>query len=334
MAKEEEIIEDRGDAYLPDDDESDGGYEEVEEELEDEEDEEESDAEEDEESSEEDEDDSEDEESDDEEDEDEDDGEDDEDSKGNRIPRSRLNQVLRQRDAEREARAADRTRIEWLEKQLESMITTKTPPKQEEPEPEPYDFDAAEEAYIEHILQGETKEAAKLRREINKAHDEEYKRQVTSARQSAAEEAVSKAEASRDEERFQMLLEDIVDEYDFLDDTSKAYNEKAVRMANNLMASYMQEGRNKTTSLKMAVEDIIPLFEKKKKGEEKPTTPKRTVEARRKAAKASNQQPPSSKSKGGKEVRNFDAKDIERMSEKQYASLTAREKARLRGDVV
>lgn len=337
MAKEEEELVDRGDVYLPeghDEDPADEDYEELEgtdEDEEEDEDESDEDSEDDDESDE----DEEDEEGKEDEEDDDDEEEEDDDNRGNKIPRARLNQVLRQRDEERELRREQSARMEWLEKQLESLIqkeTRQAAPK--EPEPDPYDFDSAEEQYIELILQGETKQATALRKEINKARDVEYDRQVKAAKEAAAEDAVNKAESSRDEERFQMLLEDITEEYAFLDDQSDDYNEKAVRMANNLMASYIQDGKSKSMALKMAVEDILPYFEKPKQEEETPKPSKRKTEARRKAAKASSQQPPSSKGVKGKKQRDFDAGDIERMSEKQFKELTAREKAKLRGDIL
>ena len=326
MAKEEEEVVDRGDVYIPEDeDPKDEDYEELEvEDDEEEDDESDEDSEDDDES---------DEDEEGEEDEEDDEEEEDDDDRGNRIPRGRLNKVLRQRDEERELRLEQQQRMAWLEKQLESLIQKET--KQQapaEPEPEPYDFDSKEEQYIELILQGETKQATALRKEINKARDAEYKRQVSAAKEAAAEDAVNKAESSRDEERFQMLLEDITEEYAFLDDESDDYNEKAVRMANNLMASYIQDGKSKSMALKMAVEDILPFFEKKE--EVKAPVSKRKTEARRKAAKASNQQPPSAKGVKGKKQREFDISDVEKMTERQFNELSAREKAKLRGDLV
>lgn len=347
MAKEEEEYVDRGDVVTDPDLEEELDDEEVtdldEEELEDEDSDGEGDQDDDDDDDSDESDDSDD-DSDDEVEEDEEDEEDDEedevadddDDRGNRIPRGRLNKVLRQRDEERELRQEQAARMEWLEKQLESMIQGQTVKKEADtPEPDPYDFDSAEEQYIEHILAGETKEAIALRKQITEARNTEYQQQVKVAKEAAAEEAFSKAESTRDEERFQMLLEDITEEYSFFDDDSDDYNEKAVRMANNLMATYLHDGKSKSMALKLAVEDIIPYFETRE--DEKPVkrkAVKRKTQARRKAAKASNQQPPATRGVRGKREKGFDAADIANMPEKEFAKLTAREKAKARGDLL
>lgn len=323
MSKKEEY-EDRGDVFEPEDDKD---YEDIE--MDEEEDEEEDS----EETEDESEDESEDEEGDDDSDEDEDeesedDEEDDDDGEEEeqRIPKGRLNQVLRQRDEERE-------RVKWLEQQLEVLIKGRTDPEEEYEEeesgPPEYDFDAAEGKYIELILEGEVKEATALRKEINKARDELYNWQIETARKAAKEDAVTETSNSLDEARFNTMLQGFVEEYAFFNDQSDAYNERAVVMANKLMASYLAEGKTKSQALKAAVEDIVPLFDKPKSTKTK--ADERTKEARRKAAKASKSQPPkiTGKSKGTR-----DLKAVDITSEKVFNTLSAKEKAKLRGDFV
>lgn len=331
MPKADEEVIDRGDIYLPDEedeivddlDDDDEDLDDEDEELEEEEDE---DLEEEEEEG----------PNEDDEDEGSDEDEDPVKEEDIKIPKSRLDQVLRQRDRERSIRENQDSKIEWLEKQLETLISTQRTKESEIKVPEvEYDFDTAENNYIEFVLQGDVKEAAALRREIDKARDQLYAKQVIAAKEDAAMEALNKAESSRDEERFQIMLEDITAEYDFLDDESENYNEKAVKMANNLMASYIQEGKSKSLALKLAVEDILPFYEKKEEKEVKTKlASKRKIDARRKAAKASSQQPPSSKSVKGKRTREINPSDISKMTEKQYRELSAKEKARLRGDIL
>lgn len=333
MSKEE--IEDRGDIFVPEVEDDDEELEllDDDEDIEDEESDDESEdvSEDDDDDSEDDDDDSEDgseDGSEDDDEEDEDDDEDDEDESEQRIPKGRLNQVLRQRDEERE-------RVRWLEEQLEVLIRGKGVEDEDDVEeedagPPEYDFDEAEAKYIELILEGEVKDATALRKEINKARDELYNYQIDTARKAAKNDAVTETSNSLDEARFNTLLTGYVEEFDFLNDKSKAYNEKAVVMANKLMASYMAEGKTKSQALKAAVEDVTPLFEKPKA---KPSATERTKEARKKAARASKTQPPSLKGTG-KASRTIKPSDIGKMSEKIYNSLTAKEKAKLRGDIL
>lgn len=338
MSKEdEEVVEDRGDLVEPIEDEEldEEEVEELDDEDEDEEDEEVGDDEE-----EEDEDevasdeDEEDDEEDDEDGEDEDDQEEDEAGEDTqRIPKSRLDQVIKQREEERERSA-------WLQEQLEAMIQRQTVQEEEAEEEEPvapeYDFDTAESKYIELILEGESDKATALRREISDARSAEYQFQIESVRKAATNDAVDRTTNSLDEQRFQTLLSGYVSEYDFLNDESDSYNAKAVTMANKLMASYLAEGELKSEALKKAVDDITPLYAPAKKSA-KATVDKGAVRkkaARRKAAKASRSQPPRSKGKTGKVKRSLDSVDVEKMSDRDWDTLTNREKAKLRGDIV
>lgn len=323
---EDNDYEDRGDIYIDDiDDDEDEILDEddLEQGLDDEpESESEEDESEDEEDESEDEDDPDDEED---EDEDEDDEEDD-----IRIPKSRLDQVLSQRDSEREEN-------KWLREQLEAILQNKTKEvlKEEDTPPE-YDFDTAEAQYIEKILEGDTAEAAKIRKEINKARDAEYKYQINEARRMAKEEASGEALNSIDETRFTTLLDKYRTEYSFLNDENDAYNERAVVMANKLMAAYLAEGNSKSQSLELAVKDIVPLFEKV--NNEKPTRKKvveRESQARKKAAKASRSQPPTPRSKKDSSNVNLDKlKPKDLMNDKIFNSLSAKDKAKLRGDIL
>lgn len=330
MSKEEdEVVEDRGDLVEPVEDVDD----EVEDldELEDDDEEEvedvdDSDTDDDPDSD--DEDDEEDEVEDDEE-EDEDD-EDDEDPKDQMVPRSRIDQLVAQREEERE-------RNQWLQEQLEAMIQ-RTTEVEEEVEEEParpeYDFHAAELKYGEAMLEGEPDKAAKIRGEINKAHAAEYAYQIEAAKRAAKAEAVSETTNSIDERRFNSLLATYTQEYDFLNDESDSYNAKAVTMANKLMAGYMQEGKMKSEALKLAVEDVTPFFEQPKADKKETKSTARKKQARKKAAKASKAQPPNTGGKKGKAARNLDTIDMSKISEKDFNNLTAREKAKLRGDVL
>lgn len=341
MSKEE----DRGDLLEPVEDEDqleDELDDEEVEELDDVEDEEEDDSDvedEDEDDGEEDsEDDDEDSDADEEQETDEDDSEDDEsveeEEEDQRIPKSRLDQVIKQREEEKE-------RNLWLQEQLEAMIQRQTEVKEEVQEevdegPPDFDFDEAESKYIELILEGEVKDAMALRREINKVRDEVYNYQIESVRKNVTSDAVDQTAKSLDEQRFNGLLTGYIKEYDFLNDESDNYNAKAVTMANKLMAGYLQEGKRKSEALKLAVDDILPFY----KVEEPEVKPKagqadaRKKQARKKAAKASQSQPPASKGRTGKARRNLDSVDIAKMSDRDYDSLTARERAKLRGDIV
>lgn len=331
MAEEEEVL-DRGDFIEEVEDEEEESEEvEVEEEVEDEEDEGEGEDE----PSEEDEDGEEEAETPDEdeevesEDPDEDEDEEEPDSDGNqRVPRSRLNQVIQQREEEKERSA-------WLEEQLSTLIKQRQEPEvvEEAPAEVPsYDFDTSEAKYIELVLEGSIDDAGKLRREINQERDKIYDHQLASVKASLSEEVKASSENTRTTAKFEDFLEDTFASKEYLDDTNDAYNEQAVQMANRLMIGYMQEGKDKIEALDQAVKDISPMFEEKPSlGKKSPS--KRTVSARKKAVSASEAQPPSTENSGGKKsARDLDKINISKMSEKAFNSLTKKELATLRGD--
>jgi hypothetical protein len=255
-------------------------------------------------------------------------GEEESDKDEQKIPRARLNQVIEQRNKERD-------RVEWLEDQLEKMIERE--PVKEEVKEEPvvqYDFDEAEGKYIELILEGETADAAKLRREINKENSLEVDRRIEKAQKSATEEAIQTTTASREKERFDTMVENYENKYDFLNAESDDYNEEAVDTVNTLMTGFMSQDMSQSKALKKAVERIAPVYDKEPEkktlgGKKRKTTP---ADDRKRNAKASKQQPPKTEGKGSK-TRDMDSLNIETMTDNEFNSLTDKEKKVLRGDI-
>jgi hypothetical protein len=239
------------------------------------------------------------------------------------IPRSRLNQVIQQRESEKE-------RVRWLEKQLEILIKSKSsgeaPPT---PAESLYDFDQAETSYIEKILEGDIESAQKIRSEINIQRNSEYQRQIEVVKESIKEASTQETVKALDEVKFKDTLADITAKYPSFDDKSKRYNEKAVRLANSLMASYVKEGESKTKALLKAIKDVAPLFENSASKAEQ-----RNADARERAVRASKAQPPESQAKGGKATRNLENVDVSKLPDKVFRSLSRKELSKLRGDIL
>lgn len=248
-----------------------------------------------------------------------------------KIPKSRLDEVIRQREEARERNA-------WLEEQLEKLINANLTKVEKEEVKEStklsYDFDSAEENYIALILEGETAKAIKLRREIDNARAEEYKEMLQTITEKATTQAKSESNAAIEAEKFNTLISNFENKYKFLDYESDDYNEEAVDTVNTLLAGYVAAGKSKPEALKLAVSKVAPLYEKvsDKKVNTQPTLGnKRKVEAGKKAARAANSQPAKTKSVSTRAV---DAETIrvDKMSEKDFSKLTAKEKSILRGD--
>lgn len=290
---EEENLEDRGDDFEEDEEDIEEGEEDVESEEDSEEDVEEEDPEE------------------------------EEEIESPKIPRSRFNQVIKQREEAKERNA-------WLEAQLEKLIQKQTEVIQREEPKISYDFATAENKYISLIIEGEVAEATKLRAEIDKARKDEMMGIIKEIKDSAEDNAKKQSSVLVEQEKFNNLVENFESKYKFLNADSKEYNEEAVDTVNTLLAGYVAAGKSKSEGLRLAVQKVAPLYTKVI--ETKPTLGnKRKIESGKKAAQAANSQPARTKSVSTKSI-DRETVDVSKMSERDFAKLTPKEKSILRGD--
>ena len=135
-----------------------------------------------------------------------------------KIPKSRLDEVIRQREEAKE-------RSLWLEEQLEKLINqsvaAKVPTTPAKPEVPEYDFEAAEEQYISLIIEGEVSKATKLRSEINKARQAEFNSTIETIKEAALTNAKSEGFKAVQEQSFGTLIANMESKYKFLDHKSK-----------------------------------------------------------------------------------------------------------------
>jgi hypothetical protein len=240
-----------------------------------------------------------------------------------KIPKSRLDEVIRQREEEK-ARSA------WLASQLEKLLETK---KQEEVKIEPsYDFDEAEAEYAKLLIEGELEKAAKIRSKINQERNKELKALIESVQKSTIEQTQTLTSKTVEESKFNAEIALFEDRYPFLDSSSDEYNEEAVDTVNTLLAGYVSAGKTKVEALRMAVKKVTPLYKIDKPS--KPTLgEQRKKEAGIKAARASKSQPLKTKSTSPS-TRDMGEVDIKKITDKDFSKLTAKEKAILRGDIL
>lgn len=257
-----------------------------------------------------------------------------EDTPENKIPLSRLNQVIAQRDEQKD-------RVAWLESQLEKSLDQKPATSAEEAEvivdePDPYDFEAAEEKYQNLFLEGETKEATALRSEIRKAE-----RDILTAEIKAATEQANEAAKSVLVERdFNDLVNALESEHPFLDSSHEDYNEEAVSMVNSLMDGY-SSSMDQGDALTKAVKKLAPLWSKEVGGEEegeassslgkKTKSKERKIASRKKAADTLNKQPAALHGKATG-VQDMGDVNVESLSDRDFNKLSLKELKALRGD--
>lgn len=243
--------------------------------------------------------------------------------KSPKIPKSRLDEVIRQREE-----AKDRNL--WLEQQLEKLINQNNKREEEsKPVVPTYNFDEAEEKYISLIIEGEIAQATKLRNEINKKQQEQFMSLIKGVGEEATNKAKSESSLYIEKERFQSSIEVMEEKHPFLNHKSKLYNEEAVDTVNTLLAGYIAAGKGKVESLQLAISKVVPLYTKR---ETKTTLgEQRKTDAGKKAAAASKQQPAKTKTTSERGS-GFGEVNVNKMSERDFSKLTAKEKSILRGD--
>ena len=243
-----------------------------------------------------------------------------------RIPKSRFDEVNnRMKDATE--------RNLWLEEQLEKLINQNTQQQKQaapkEPESPKYDYDTAEEEYINLIIGGDIAKATKLRNEINNYRQKDLEALINGIENKANDNAKSTSSLLLEKERFENSITNMEVKYPFLNHKDKSYNEEAVETVNTLLAGYLASGKGKVESLQLAIKKVLPLYEKK--AVTKTTLgDQRKTEAGKKAAQAAKQQP--TKQKVSTRTSDLGKADINTMSERDFSKLTAKEKSILRGD--
>lgn len=254
----------------------------------------------------------------------EDDG-DDEDVSNVRIPKSRLDEVISQREEEK-------ARSRWLEAQLEKLLAQdKSQKKEEAVEAAPeFDFDSAEDAYAEAILEGDTSKASKIRKDIGKARDALHEFHIKQLKKELSAEAGKTAKTATEDAKFDDLTALYEEKYPFLNVDSDQYNEDAVDDVNTLMTGYIARGKSKAAALKAAVEKVVKM----NAPAEKPTLGKRKQSAVKKNIKASKRQPPKNRGKTREVTNDGDVTidDLEKMSLEEFRALPAKVRRELRGD--
>lgn len=246
--------------------------------------------------------------------------------KDTRIPKYRFDEVNNQRK-ELLAQLEDASeRSLWLEAQLEKLISNNTKTAEPAAPANTYNFEAAEENYVQLIIEGEIAKASKLRAEIDKERRAELVSIISEVKSSASKTAKEESTKAVSEQRFFNTVEALEVQYPFLNNKVKDYNAEAVDTVNTLMAGFVAAGKSKADALTLAVKKVAPFYTKEVKA---PSTKKE--EAGRKAVAASKSQPPSPT---GTKTKTIDISkiDVSKLAEKDFRSLTAKEKSVLRGD--
>lgn len=241
-----------------------------------------------------------------------------------KIPKYRLDQEIEKNKALKE-------REKWLEEQLTNLINASQKTKddvQDKVAETPFDFEAAEEAYIQAVIEGDSTEAKKIRKQIDLEKEANFKTRL----EAEQKEVSRKYRAEKEEEKFQATIANFESKYSFFNPNKKGYNEDAVDTVNTLMTGFIASGLDKVEALEKAVNKVIPMFHKETVKSE--DTKKRTVDQRKKNVQTMKKTPPQLSSRKGQ--KEFPDVDLNSMDEKEFAKLAKDKKtlAKLRGDLM
>jgi hypothetical protein len=230
-----------------------------------------------------------------------------------RIPKSRFDEAV-QKEREKAIRAVERAK--YLEERIEQLIALQTDlankQNKEVEVVKEFDFDAAEDQYAQLLIEGEVAEAAKLRKEMEKARE----RRIQDLLKSVKEEAKATTKQLSIEEKKEVVIQEALSKYAFLDDNSEEYNKEAVEEINLLAAGY--EVKNKMPAheaLKKAIERIAAPLTKHV------DTKKVTAEKKTKKMEAMKKQPPETSSAKSVQEKTADDFDWDNMSQEEFRTL-------------
>ena len=127
---------------------------------------------------------------------------------------------------------------------------------------------------------------------------------------SETEESVKRTTRSLSEkDKKDLVIQEAISKYKFLDSEHESYNENLVKKINYLSAGYESEGQTPSVALKTAIEELVPKIEKKE--QVKPT----------KKAEVMQKQPPKAESSKKVKQKSFDDYDWEEMSQADFRKL-------------
>lgn len=244
--------------------------------------------------------------------------------KAKAVPHSRFNEVNSALKQER----AERLR---LEEELARAKGAAPAPKPED-QAKPYDFDAAEDRYMDAVMEGDKDKAKAIRAEIRAEERKQFEQEgAKAAKQSTAEE-LRQRDAQAEQANISKVASEAMAKYPFLNPQSKDANADAIEDVVARRNFYIQQGKSPSKALAMAVEKVAPRYmpkddEPARKPGEKPSATEEQI--RKNIDRAARvPQVPGGVGERGKDI------DYASLSEEEFDALSAEDKKKARGDYV
>lgn len=240
------------------------------------------------------------------------------------IPKARFNEV-------NEARKEAEARAEALQRELDALkmqpstAPAPTPAAPAAPAAPEFDVDAAEQKYIELLMEGETAEATKLRSQINRHVAAEAAQQAI---------AIQREAAARVD--IQNVADKAVVDWPYLNTPEGA---DALDLIKASRDAHIARGMAPAKALQLAVDKIAPRFAPEDDSPptlglsgDKPAVDTRTANAIARGTKAAEAQPPVVQAGIGNRA-TANKVDVANLTDEQFEALSEAEKAKARGDI-
>lgn len=225
---------------------------------------------------------------------------------------------------------AHRARVLELEEELaRAKGAAPSAPKKEDPKPESFDFDAAEERYSEALLDGEKDKARQIRAEIRAEEQKAADQRAEAAADRLYKTNKAADDAARTKLEFDLELSKAYADYPFLSNESADANQDAIDETLVWHQHFMAKGKTAAQALAAAVAKIGPRYAADAAEEpgKKQETPKPDLN---KAIARADKVPPKAEGVG---VR-ASTLNVAKMTAKDIKALSSEDEARLAGDVV
>ncbi|WP_447593536.1 hypothetical protein [Aquipseudomonas campi] len=245
--------------------------------------------------------------------------------KARMVPHARFNEVNESLKHER----AERLR---LEEELARANGREQEPaaRGKADEAKPYDFDSAEDRYMDAVMEGNKDLAREIRSEIRSEERKSIEAESQKTAQASAESALKQRDEEGEAAALQKVAGESIAKYSFLDINSESANKDAIEDVVARRDYYMKQGMPPSKALATAVEKVAPRYAKKDEPAAKGSDVQLTAEQISRNIERERRIPqvPGGVGERGKEV------DYSNLSEDEFDSLPESEKRKARGDFV
>lgn len=235
------------------------------------------------------------------------------------VPHSRFNEVNDALKAEREARL-------HLEEELARARGTQPKPepaKQQEQAPA-FDFDEAEDRYMDAVMEGDTAAARAIRAEIRKEDRAEAERAATFA----VDQRRAQEDQARETQSLQQTAAELYKKYPQLNGAGDKADHDLIEMTLALRNKYIQNGERPADALRKAATKVCGEVDLVDDDDDPDETPRQRMVKRN--LERANRIPPREIGSGERSR----PVDYSELSEEEFDKLPEREKRKARGDFI